>query len=193
MTEARKELSFEKYAYGALAARLYESKEGNIYAPSALELLAGSDGLDLGEEALGFIRGTQASKEGIKTAINVYAGQFEEERGKYKPADMVSWYNSVLADLSKEDRSKLVNTLVKHNESFESINKKVSNAEYILKGKDSGLFKEDQIEEAKKTLQKYEQVSTVIGTLDNYKFEQLRTDAVDESRKTVLKGLASKL
>lgn len=193
-TDEIKPMGFEKYMYGALAGRLAQSKESSQYAGSALEMLAGSRGLNLGEEALGFIRGTQASKEGIKTAINVYAGKFEEERGKYKPIDMAQWYDSILKDLDAGDKQKIVGALAKHTETLGSIIKKISQAGYITNDEaPEGLFTKEQIDSAKKTLEKYGEVLQVMNVLDNYKFEELRTDAVSSRRKADLKGLASKL
>ncbi len=184
---------FEKYAYGALAGRLASSEENSRYAPSALEMLAGKKGLNLGEEALGFIRGTQASEEGIKTAINVYAGKFEEEKGKYKPIDMASWYDSVLKDLDKADKDKIVSTLGKYTETIGAIMKKVVKANHIVKGKGTGANTPEQVSDAEKTMEKYQHAMIIMQTLDNYKFEGLRSDAVSEFRKQDLKGLASKL
>jgi hypothetical protein len=190
----RKPLGFEKYMYGALAGRLTQSKESSRYAPSALEILAGKKGLNLGEEALGFIRGTQASEEGIKTAINVYAGKFEEERGKYKPIDMAQWYDSILKDLDAGDKQKIVGVLGKYSETIGSIVKKFSQAGYITAEEaPEGLFTPQQIASAKATLEKYGEVLQVMDILDNYKFEELRSDAVSSRRKADLKGLASKL
>ncbi len=189
----KQEYSFEKYQYGALAARLLASNESSRYAPSALEVLAGSKGLNLGEEALGFIRGTQASEKGIQTAIDVYAGKFEEKRGQYKPVDMVAWYDSVLNDLDKADKAKILATLGKHNETIDSIMKKMAKASHIVQGKETGANTPEQISEAEATVEKYKNVFTVIHTLDNYKFETLRPEAVNTARKQDLKNLASKL
>jgi len=195
MTEKQKSnYSFEKYQYGALAARLASSKESSRYAPSALEVLAGAQGLNLGEEALGFIRGTQASEKGIKTAIDIYNGKFEEEKGKYKPLDMAAWYDSVLSDLDKEDKEKILGELGKYDETLASINEKIGDALNTLDKKaKKGKFTDAQINEAKETIEKYQQLTHVLETLDNYKFEELRPGVVNESRKKDLKDLASKL
>lgn len=189
--------SFEKYMYGALAARLGSSEESSRYAPNALELLAGSKGLNLGEEAEGFIKGTRASEEGIKTAIGIYAGKFNEKREEYKPSDLVAWYSPLLADLDSGDKDKITGILGKHNESLKSINKKFKIALKIVKdSKDKDLkelYTTERISEAEETLKKYEKIMQTLNVLDNYKFEGLRPDAVNEARKEDLKGLAPKL
>ncbi|MFH1311070.1 MAG: hypothetical protein ABIH65_01555 [Nanoarchaeota archaeon] len=186
---------FEKYQYGALAARLYNSKESNMYAPSALEVLAGKDGLNLGEEALGFIRGTQASDKGIQTAIGVYAGQFEQKRGQYNLSELLNkWYSPVLAGLDKTDIDKIRSKLGESKETYAEINEKYIEAEHVIEGIKKGIkTSEEKIADAIKTLQKYEEIKKIVDILDDYKFESLRTKAVDVSRIQDLKGLASRI
>ena len=187
-------LEFEKYQHGASAARLLASEDSARYAPSALEVLAGKKGLNLGEEALGFVRGTQASEEGVKTAINVYAGKFEEKRGKYSPAQLVNWYNPILGDLGADSRDKIANYLGKYTESLQDIRNNVNDALNTLDKKaKKGKFTQTQINLAQDILKKYQEVLNVLGILDNYKFETLRPDAVDAARKQDLENLASRL
>lgn len=193
-TSTPKSYDFEKYQYGALAARLLSSKENARHAGSALEVLAGAKGLNLGEEALGFIRGTQASDKGIQTAIGVYGGKFAEKRGQYKPSDFAKWYAPVLGDLDKEDKDKILGELNSHNETLGSIEKKFSQAAYVTSDDaPEGLFTDKQIADSKKVMEKYSKIMLTLQTLDEYKFDQLRADAVSESRKKDLKTLASKL
>ena len=191
---AEEERNFARYQYGALASVLANSKESKRYAPSALEILAGKKGLNLGEEALGFVRGTQASEEGIQTAINVYAQNFKEKRGKYKPVELADWYTPVLSDLDEQERKKVVEYLGKHDENLGSIEKKVAEADYILsEDAPEGLFTDKQKSEARETIEKYGKLISILNVLDTYKFESLRPDAVNTTRKKDLKNLASKL
>ena len=185
---------FEKYQFGALAAHMLASKENSRYAPSALEVLAGEKGLNLGEEALGFIRGTQASEKGIQTASNVYGGKFEEKRGKYSPADLAGWYAPLLNGLELKEKEKITGILGDNNETLENITKKQKKASHIVEGEDiEGLYSKEQVADAKKILEKYQKLSVVLSILDNYKFESLRPDVIDEARKKDLKELASRL
>lgn len=185
---------FMKYQYGALAGRLAQSEESGRYAPSALEMLAGSKGLNLGEEAQGFIRGTNASEDGIKTAIGIYAKKFQEKRGEYKPVELASWYSNVLSSISPEDAKKITGKLAESDETLSDINKKYIAADHLLSGVNKGIkFDDEKIAQAKKIKEKYQLVLEVLGMLDNYTFEDLRTDAVKTARKTELNGLASRL
>src|SRR3989338_4538912 len=133
MADVTQRPNFEKYQYGALAAHLASSKESGRYAPGALEVLAGSKGLNLGEDAEGFIRGTKASKEGIETATQIYAGKFEEKRGEYKLIELASgWYAPVLNSIDKEDKDKIVAKLGRYDETLVSIIKKYRKASRIV-------------------------------------------------------------
>lgn len=187
-------LAFEEYQYGALANYLAHSEESSRFAPGALEVLAGDKGLKLGEKAEGFVKGTIASDEGVATAINAYAGAFYEERDKYKPSQLTSWYTPVLAGLDKESKDQILGELTKHDETIESIKKKMAKSEYILDKKaPKGFHPDDVVEKAKKTQKKYRGFSLALESLDKYMFENLRVDAVNSTRVRDLKGLASKL
>ena len=189
-----KTLDFEKYQYAGLAASLAGSKENAQYIPGALEVLAGDKGLGWGEEALGFIRGTQASEKGIETAINVYNQKFQEERGKYKPIDLAKWYGSVLTDLGDTEKTKILTALEKHDETIKDISEKMRKAVYTISDKaPQDMFTPEQKSEAKETIEKYRDVNSIMVTLDNYKFEELRSDAVEATRKGSLENLVKNL
>ena len=185
---------FEKYQYGALAKGLWESEESKRYGPSALEVLAGEKGLNLGEEALGFVRGTQASEKGIQTASDVYASKFEEKRGEYSPAQLTGWYNPLLSDLDSDSKDKITNYLEKYTEPLKVIREDYADALNTLDKKaKKGKFSQEEINKAQDTKKKYEEILGVLSVLDNYKFETLRPEAVNTARKQDLKDLASKL
>ena len=192
-----KTLDFEKYQYAGLAASLAGSKENAQYIPGALEVLAGDKGLGWGEEALGFIRGTQASEKGIETAINVYNQKFQEKRGKYKPIDLAKWYHSVLTDLGDTEKTQILTTLEKHDETIKDIKKKFKIALRVVQSQEDDDLKDEytpeQISEAKDTLEKYNGIINLMATLDNYKFEELRSDAVEATRKGSLEDLVKNL
>jgi len=189
-----KTLDFEKYQYAGLAASLAKSEEGTQYVPGALQVLAGEKGLKLGEEALGFIRGTQASEEGIRTAINVYNKKFQDERNKYKPVNLAKWYDSVLSGLEYTERTKILIALGKNNETLKDILEKVRKAAYIIDDKaPENMFTPEQRSEAKETIEKYKDVFNTMAVLDNYKFEELRSDAVEATRKRSLEDLVKTL
>ncbi|MDP3987454.1 MAG: hypothetical protein Q8P81_04485 [Nanoarchaeota archaeon] len=185
--------SFEKYQYGALAGLLAGSEETKRYAPSALEILAGSKGLNLGEEAEGFVRGTYASEKGLETAIKIYAGSFMEKKGEYTPSDLAGWYSDVLAGLSDEEAGRITQYLGEYAESLSSINKRVSRANHILEGKNTDANTDEQVREAEKVMEKYGNLLNIISVLDRYKFEKLKPTVIDAARKKDLKNLASQL
>ena len=181
---------FQRYQYGALAGDLLE--QGSKYVTGALEVLAGEKGLDLGEEAEGFIRGTQSSEEGVKTAIQIYNAKFQKKFGENDISSLGSWYDPVLRGLDKEGKDKILEVLGKHDISISGLREEITKAAYILKAPKE-LFAEDKKDKAKEVLKRYQEVAQVLNTLDSYKMETLRPDAVNATRVTELKGLASKL
>ena len=190
---------FERYQYAGLAGRLATSEDGARYVPGALETLVGPKGLGVGEDALGVMKAFRtfegddpASQRRIQEGIVAYAKRFEEKRAKYKPAELAGWYQPLIADLDKEDQDKILAALNEHDETLASIRDEYDKAAYIYKAP-KGLFSPEQKAISKKIMEKYENVLLTMQTLDNYKFETLRGDAVDSARKTDLKNLASKL
>jgi hypothetical protein len=187
---------FKRYQYGALGAYLLQSKDKDTVnlAPGALEVLVGSKGLNLGEDSMGLLAGTQASEKGLKTAFAEYNRKFEEKRGEYKPAELVSWYDPALKGLEDAEKNKLVGALGKHDETIKSIREKYHDAVFTTSDEaPKGKFTDQQITKAKETIEKYNTVLSIMQTLDRYMLESLRPDAVNSTRIATLKDLASKL
>lgn len=196
MTEEQVPLEFEKYQYGALAAHLASSKDPETarLAGGTLELLAGKDGLNLGDDAVGFIEGTQASDKGVQRAINIYAGHFHEKMSKYKPAQLSSWYAPALKGLDEDTRGILLGELSNHQETVGQIENKVHEAQYVLGDEaPEGFHSQEEIDRAQKTQLKYNGVLLVMHTLQRYVFENLRSESVNANRLKELKDLAGKL
>lgn len=172
---------FEKYAFGALAKQLYERGE-KAYAAGALEALAGKDGLDLGEEAQGFIQGAYASENGIQTAIQIYQQTFAEKRGQEKIKDLFSWYNPILGNATSQ-QSANIQTIFDVDETLGDVTNKVLEAQHILSSP-QGMFNQAEIDAAKDTANKYQGVVELLGQLDNFMYEDMRPVAVSRARKS---------
>ena len=187
------------YKYAALAMRLGASEESSRYAPSALEMLAGSQGLNLSQESRDYHAAFgPMSEEQVQSATQIYSKKFEKARGEYKPSELAStWYSGVLSSVGEEDKGKIVAELGKYDETLASITKKIKKASRVLVSQKDDDFKDEytpeQVTEARAVMEKYQKVMNVIGVLDNYVFEGLRPNAVNESQKKDLKGLASQL
>ena len=66
-----------RYQYADVAARLGSSEDTAQFVPGALEKLVSGFGVD--KDILeGLKQGTLASKEGIQTAVKVYAGKYHK-------------------------------------------------------------------------------------------------------------------
>lgn len=194
MTEQTKETkkSFnEKFAYGALAQRFLQSEENYKYTTGALDVLA-KEGLGLSDDAKGFIKGAYSSQKGIETAANIYATSFADEMGKAKSSELANWYNPILSGIEDKDKKAITDILSKQTETVGEIMKKSQIASYKIKAPE-GMFKDEEIEKAKKTLKDYNEFFQVTQALDDYKFESLREKAVNATRDQELTGLVAKL
>ncbi|MBU2616097.1 MAG: hypothetical protein KKC19_03260 [Nanoarchaeota archaeon] len=183
--------TFEKYQYGALAARFLNQKDEQS-ARSSLELLAGKGGLNLGEEAEGFIRGTQASEKGIQTATEIYSGKFGEAQGGYSPSDLSGWYSDILSDLGGDESARITQYLKDFSESYEGIIAKMVKADHILKGRELEASNPEQITEAEETFKKYGNLTNLVQKLTGYKFDILCKNVTVVNMKNELGELASK-
>lgn len=190
--EAKKS-DFERFQYGYLAASLLGKGEDSKYVQGSLELLAGKEGLNLSEDAQGFVQATFASDESIQTATGIYGNQFQDKLKGVSVSEYYSWYNPQLAGLDDADKKRFDSAMdAFKGEKVGEINKKIRLATTKLKAP-QGDYSDAEIDEARKTYQKYEKYLAVTQTLDGYKFESLKSNAVDAARKKELKTLASKL
>lgn len=185
-------LAFEKYQYGALAEMLRNTKESQRFAPGALEVLAGKKGLNLGEEAEGFVQGAMSTPKGIEIATQTYNGAFNKKRDEYKPAQLASWYMPVLAGLDKAEVDKILGVLNQHDETLAQIKATYKRASYLANAPE-GVLDTKQIGPAKEIAEEYGNILSVLAVLDSYKFETFRGEAVGATRVKELKGLAAKL
>jgi len=193
MTKQAKKQEFERYAYGSAAAQLASDKASSRYAGGALEVLAGKKGVNLGEEAEGFIIGTLASPKGIQDASENYNGKFNKYRGEIKVGDLGEWYGSTLTGLNATEKAKILAEFDKFKDkNLGAILKKATNASYQLEDPDNNFNKEVK-NKATDTLKKYANLLNMMDILDNYKNEEMRPDAVKATRKKDLKNLTSKL
>lgn len=182
-----------RYQNGALAGLFSSSKQDSIYVNGALYELASSMGIE--EEAKGFIDGAMASREGVKTAIGVYSEKYQHALEDVNIEDLQTHYNEFIEGyLDEEKVGKINGELLKFSkEKFGDISKKIKRSEYILKGKDTYDFSDGEKEEAKATIEKYKNLVTILETLEQIKFEQLRPNAVRRSQKNLLETITEGL
>lgn len=184
--------NFQKFQYGYLAGRLLMDGDSK-YISGSLELLAGKEGLNLSKEAQGFVKATFASEESLKRAAAIYSGSFQEALSGVKVSDYYKWFSEELGGLSDEAKSKFSKEVNNFgSEEYISLMKKIGKAERISKNED-GEYSKEKIENANKDLQKYQGISLVLGNLQNYKMEKLRSKAVEVTRSKDLESLAQTL
>lgn len=182
-----------RYQYADVAARFSQNENEAHFVPSTLEKLVSGFGID--KDVLeGLKAGTFASEEGIKTAVNIYAGKYHKSLGTLKVSEFYDVRYSTLKSLLGEEKAMeaKVNLEKYKDQSVASITKKVEQANAILKDK-TGLFDEDKKAEAKKTLEKLGAVYNIIQLIEQRRFEELRNDATKSFYKDSITEFLSKI
>jgi hypothetical protein len=183
-----------RYAGGELANRFYNSRESRDHTKGALQYLASE--LEIEEKAKGFIDGAMASREGMKTAAEVYSSKYKEALESTSILDLKNHYDSNISEYLDEEKAEIVRNEFNlfSNETFGDIAGKIRKAEYVLNGEDNGYgFSEIEKKKAREDIEKYGRIATIISYLENIKFENLRGEAVKRTHKTDFKDLIEKL
>ncbi|MEK6827507.1 MAG: hypothetical protein AABX99_03425 [Nanoarchaeota archaeon] len=181
-----------RYQYADVAARLGSSEDTAQFVPGALEKLVSGFGVD--KDILeGLKQGTLASKEGIQTAVKVYAGKYHKSLETLKVSEFYDVRYSTLKSLLGEGKAtEAAEIFGKYAEqSISSITKKISQAQAILKDK-TGLFDDAKKAEAKKTIEKLGAIHDLITLLEERKFEEIRNDATKQYYKENITELLTK-
>jgi len=97
--------------------------------------------------------------------------------------------------LDEEEATKIRKEFMKFSEEkLKDINKNLKRSEYILKGEDNFYdFKDEEKENAKNTLEKYQKMVLGMALLEDVKFENLRPNVTERTHKQVLKAFAKSL
>jgi hypothetical protein len=185
------ESDLKRYEY-AMLGQHFAQKGENEYLEGAVNSLRGS----LHEDAAPAID-LLLENEAIEPLLGIYAGKYLEVLKSAKVEELAGLYgNSLHSLLSEEEAEKIYGLFRKYGgETYGNILSKVGKANYILEGKKKGLadFSEDEIEEAKATLEQYREIFSALSQLEKLKFETLRPKATTESTKgkleKIVKGL----
>jgi hypothetical protein len=175
-----------RYQYADVALRLASNEADAPFAKGALEKLV--DGFGLDKDLIeGLKQGTFASEEGIGKAIQIYAGKYEKAIGS---ADVTEFYDvrystlkSLLGD-EKANESKAIFEKYK-GQTVGSIRKKVAQAQTKIKDK-TGLFDEKAKDEAKKTVEKFKPIISIIELLEQRNYDELKNSATKSGYKEML-------
>ncbi|MDD5012449.1 MAG: hypothetical protein PHQ66_02280 [Candidatus Nanoarchaeia archaeon] len=175
-----------RYNYANVAHRLLSNKEDAPFARGALEKLVGGFGVD--KDILeGLKAGTFASKEGIQTAIQIYAGKYEKALGSLSIPEFYDVrYGSLKSILGDEDANKAKAVFEKYkDQTVGSITKKFRQANAKLED-DTELFDEKAKEEAEKTMKKLAPIYQLIQLLEKRNYEELRNGAMKDTYKQMI-------
>ncbi|VVB83078.1 Uncharacterised protein [uncultured archaeon] len=181
-----------RYQYADVAGRFGSNEDTAQFVPSTLEKLVSGFGVD--KDILeGLKQGTLASEEGIKTAVNIYAGKYKKSLETLKVSEFYEVrFNTLKSLLGEAKAAEAKETFEKYaDQSIGSITKKVSQAQAKLKD-NTGLFDEAAKAEAKKTLEKLGAIHNLIVLLEDRKFEEIRNDAKKQYYKESITELLTK-
>lgn len=173
-----------RYQYADVAVRLYSNKADAQFAPGALEkLVDGFAGID--KDALeGLKAGTFASKKGIETAIGIYAGKYQESLGKLDVSEFYDVrYNILKSLLGDKEANEAKSVFEKYKgQTVGSILEEVAKLQEIIKSKTKNFSKE-QKEEAKKKFEKLVPIYSIINSLEQRNYDELKNGATKGSYK----------
>lgn len=195
MAPETQKTNFEKYAYASIAAQMAQSQEDQMYLYGATELLRknlsfGEDGGDLYKGFVANEEGEFISKEAKERFINVYLQKFIKKQSEAKPSEILEWYLSNISGISEDLKKLAKSEFNKFGEkSYGQINEKLSYLNYIANEAPENEVGKEQKEKAKKEMQKYLKFVGIDKILKSYTFENLRSEAVKESKKKNLKNL----
>ncbi|MCK4647852.1 hypothetical protein KAT24_02910 [Candidatus Pacearchaeota archaeon] len=174
-----------QYQYGALAGRLLQSKEGQMYVPGALEELAS----DMGYESDSpFVIGTNASNEGIQAAVNNAYGRYEKAEGELSIKDFYNTYKEYFEDgLSDEEKEIVKGKYVSNDANVGEIKGKIAELQH-----DAGSPNAEKRKEAEKELEKYQDIIQMFAIVQDNLYKNLLPKAIERTNQTRLKMLAKK-
>lgn len=188
MTETPSQL-MDKYKWSAF---IKTAGDDESLVRAALEEQVYSFGWNK-DEAEGVVAGALASEEGIKKALEVYTGKYEDALEGMTAKDISTAYDDDLKSFLGEGSEKYQRAKGEfekfRDEKYKDISKKLKKAKAINDhGKTIGLS-DDDIKQAKDTLKKYAKVMFLISNLELNKLDALRPKIRKRATKSQLEAM----
>ncbi len=175
MTETPSQL-IDKYKWSAFVETAGDDED---LIRAALEEQVYSFGWNK-DDAEGVVAGALASGEGIKKALEVYTGKYSKALGNMRMGQFLDAevYGNTLRDFLGENSPEYQRATREFErfseENYSDILKKIKKAEAIKKNAKALGLSDDDVEQAKDTLKKYERVRNILNTLELNKLDALR-------------------
>ena len=177
-----------KYQLSALAT----SMEEEDLVRAALEEQVHSFGWNE-DEAEGVIEGALASDKGIKTAVSIYAGKYQDALYSLNFRELFDAYDDTLRDFlgdDSEEYERARNTAEEYREqNYGDVAKAVKKAQAQVKNAKALGLSVDEVDSAKETLERHARVMNVLAMLERNKLEALRPQVVRRATKRGLKDI----
>jgi len=180
--------TMNKYQWSALATSV---EDGDLIR-AALEEQVYSFGWNR-DEAEGVIEGALASEDGIKKAVEIYAGKYQDALGSMRAIDLFIAYGPALKDFLGENSSEYrrARETFEANaaENYGNIFKSVKKAQVQIKNARALGLSDSEVDSAKNTLKRYGKVMAILATLEQNKLEALRPQVRTRATKRTLKEI----
>ena len=190
MTEEKEKKSpeFQKYAFANVAARMAQSETDELYIPGAINLLEknldfGNDGRELYDYFV--------SQKATDTLIDIYNNKYNTKLTEVSVSDYYGWIKPALNGATPEQKALVDGVFTKYgSENYSKFTGKLNSLQYRLR--EPGIKKEEA-ESIQKELAKYADFLSAHSLIRSYHFEQLRSQAIDASKKPNFKSLEETL
>ena len=168
-----------------------KSKEGEPFRKSALEQLVKN--IDLPKEKIKFlVEGTMASHQGILTALGIANQTYQEILGSFTVSDLLNNYSDTFDSYAGDHAEKLKEKLTPfNNDKYGDIIKKISEASYTMEGFEKGFKSEDEAKSAEETMIKYQEVISVLETIQKKSLRKAMADIEDNVYMKSFEGMAN--
>jgi len=186
----------EKFDGKYLAAEfaLQSSKENPTLAKIAL------DGIKFSDETKKLLQGSKyfSTKEGIAEASKIYAQESQLIEYKQKVNTLFDFYKEGIKSLSKENQSKVKYVYGKFGDKnlgdvLGEYNKASSIIEYNEDESLKGKFKDEEIEKANKTIEKYETFVEAYKIMHSGKLQEIQSLVTKKANKMALEELVKEV
>lgn len=174
-----------RYALARAGHQIFEQdpNAGKKALDGLVEKLYGENNDDIS----GLLAGSRSSRESVEKALGVYAQKDRERRYGVEIKNLPDLYEAQFNSLVEEEDREEARKIFDYDGDYKSVMREYKEAENILKNKE--LYEKEKIEEAEKTLMKYQRLVAFVSTLEAEELEGLINPLAKKSRKEQIKKM----
>ena len=174
-----------RYQSFNVTARLGSSEETAPFMQGSLEKAV--SGMNVNPEFLPFVKGTMATEEGMKIAIQAYNGKYQEALNQLSIPEFYGLRFPVLKGILGAEKAEEAKAIMAKYEgkTIGKIMKEYTQAQAILKDK-TGLFDPERRKAAEGIVKKFSPIYSIVTTLEDRTFDELRNAATKSHYKEII-------